>query len=37
MKCAVYARVSTEMKSQLDSLENQLKFFENFIREKGWE
>lgn len=37
MKCAVYARVSTEMKSQLDSLENQLTFFENFIREKGWE
>ena len=37
MKCAIYARVSTDMKSQLDSLENQLTFFENFIREKGWE
>ncbi|GEB32186.1 recombinase family protein [Brevibacillus parabrevis] len=37
MRCAVYARVSTGLDSQKDSLENQVSFFENFIKEKGWE
>lgn len=37
MKCAVYCRVSTEMDSQKDSLQNQQTFFENYIRSNGWE
>ncbi|MDU4695847.1 MAG: recombinase family protein [Paenibacillus sp.] len=37
MRCAIYARVSTDMSSQKDSLENQQTFFENFIIKNGWE
>lgn len=36
MRCAIYARVSTGLDSQKDSLENQVTFFEKFIIEKGW-
>ncbi|GGF96464.1 hypothetical protein GCM10010912_46630 [Paenibacillus albidus] len=37
MRCAIYARVSTGLDSQKDSLESQVSFFENYIKEKGWE
>lgn len=37
MRCAIYARVSTGLDSQKDSLESQVSFFENYIIEKGWE
>lgn len=36
MRCAIYARVSTRLDSQKDSLESQVSFFENHILEKGW-
>ncbi|GFN31668.1 recombinase family protein [Paenibacillus xylaniclasticus] len=37
MRCAIYARVSTSLDSQKDSLESQVSYFENHIKEKGWE
>lgn len=37
MKCAVYARVSTENESQKTSIPAQIKLFENYIKDKGWE
>ncbi|MBY9077135.1 recombinase family protein [Paenibacillus sp. HN-1] len=37
MRCAIYARVSTGLDSQKDSLESQVSFFENHIKDKGWE
>ncbi|NKI21478.1 recombinase family protein [Paenibacillus dendritiformis] len=37
MRCDIYARVSTGLDSQKDSLESQVSFFENHIKEKGWE
>lgn len=37
MRCAIYARVSTGLDSQKDSLESQVTFFENHIKDKGWE
>ncbi|HWL22692.1 MAG TPA: recombinase family protein [Ureibacillus sp.] len=37
MRCAVYARVSTGFDSQKTSIPTQIKLFENFIKEKGWE
>jgi DNA invertase Pin-like site-specific DNA recombinase len=37
MRCAIYARVSTDSSDQKDSLENQVSFFENFIQQQGWE
>ena len=37
MRCAIYARVSTGLDSQKDSLESQVSHFENYIKEKGWE
>lgn len=37
MKCAVYARVSTQYESQKTSIPAQIKLFENYINEKGWE
>lgn len=37
MRCAIYARVSTGLDSQKDSLESQVLYFENHIKEKGWE
>jgi len=36
VKCAVYARVSTELPGQKDSMANQKSYFEHFIKEKGW-
>ena len=32
LKVAYYARVSTEKEEQINSLENQVSFFENYIR-----
>lgn len=37
MWCAVYARVSTGLDSQKTSIPSQIKLFENYIKEKGWE
>lgn len=37
MKCAVYARVSTTFDSQKTSIPTQIKLFENFIKDNGWE
>ena len=37
IKYAPYARVSTELNSQKDSLENQISFFVNFIQQKNGE
>lgn len=37
MRCAIYARVSTGLDSQKDSLESQVTHFENYIKDKGWE
>ncbi|WP_336046150.1 recombinase family protein [Solibacillus ferritrahens] len=37
MKCAVYARVSTGFESQKTSIPTQIKLFENYINEQGWE
>jgi site-specific DNA recombinase len=37
MRCAVYARVSTEMDSQRTSIDNQIGIFENYAAERDWE
>jgi site-specific DNA recombinase len=37
MRYVIYARVSTKLDSQKDSLESQVSFFENFIKDKGGE
>ncbi|WP_186278738.1 recombinase family protein [Lysinibacillus sp. BW-2-10] len=37
MKCAVYARVSTGFDSQKTSIPTQIKLFDNYIKERGWE
>lgn len=37
MRCAVYARVSTQNESQKTSIPSQIKLFENYINEKGWQ
>ncbi|MGI6181074.1 MAG: recombinase family protein [Agathobaculum sp.] len=37
MRFCAYGRVSTLHTEQLDSLENQKKFFEDFARRQGWE
>lgn len=37
MRCAIYARVSTGLDSQKDSIESQVSFFENLIKENDWE
>lgn len=36
MRCAVYARVSTDMLTQKDSLENQRSFFVHYIKQRDW-
>lgn len=36
-RCAVYVRVSTEMKAQKSSIAHQKNFFENYIRERNWQ
>ncbi|MGE7997605.1 recombinase family protein [Lysinibacillus sp. NPDC093190] len=37
MKCAVYARISTGFDSQKTSIPTQIKLFDNFMKEIGWE
>ncbi|MBU5443553.1 recombinase family protein [Paenibacillus sp. MSJ-34] len=37
LRYVIYARVSTKLDSQKDSLESQVSFFENYIREMGGE
>ncbi|MEF7496550.1 recombinase family protein [Lysinibacillus sphaericus] len=37
MRCAVYARVSTNMDSQATSIENQIDIFNNYAAQKNWE
>lgn len=37
MRCAVYARVSTGSDGQKTSIPTQIKLFDNFIQDKGWE
>ena len=37
MKIAAYCRVSTEKKAQIDSLENQIEFFNEFTKKNGYE
>ncbi|MEV5024772.1 recombinase family protein [Paenibacillus sp. LPE1-1-1.1] len=37
MKAVFYARVSTDSEDQLNSLSNQLDFFDNYIKEEGYE
>ena len=38
MRVTFYARVSSEKDEQLNSLENQISYYENFIKEKtNWE
>ena len=35
MKIAAYCRVSTEKEAQIDSLEKQIEFFNEFTKKKG--
>lgn len=37
MKIAAYCRVSTEKEAQIDSLENQIEFFNEFAKNNGYE
>ena len=37
MRCAVYARVSTEMDSQKTSIDNQIDIFRNYASQQNWE
>ncbi|MEW9124554.1 MAG: recombinase family protein [Thermotaleaceae bacterium] len=37
MRCAIYARVSTEMETQKTSIAHQISYFERYLKEKGWE
>ena len=36
MRCAIYARVSTEHDSQKESIVNQVSYFKRFIEERNW-
>jgi site-specific DNA recombinase len=36
MRCAIYARVSTELDSQKDSVSHQISFFNRYVEEKAW-
>ncbi len=36
-RCAVYVRVSTEMKAQKSSIAHQKNFFESYIRQREWQ
>jgi DNA invertase Pin-like site-specific DNA recombinase len=36
MRCAIYARVSTELDSQKDSVNHQISFFNRYVEENGW-
>lgn len=37
MRCAVYARVSTELDSQRTSIDNQIDIFRNYATQQDWE
>lgn len=37
MRCAIYARVSTEMDGQKTSIDNQIDIFKAYAVERGWE
>jgi len=37
MRCAIYARVSTELDSQRTSIDNQIDIFENYAVQQNWE
>ncbi|WHX25035.1 recombinase family protein [Virgibacillus halodenitrificans] len=37
MRCAVYARVSTELDSQRTSIDNQINIFRNYATQQNWE
>ena len=37
LRCAIYARVSTEMEGQKTSIENQIDIFKKYAEERGWE
>ncbi|MCM3585549.1 recombinase family protein [Mesobacillus maritimus] len=37
MRCAVYARVSTELDSQRTSIDNQIDIFRNYAAQQNWE
>jgi site-specific DNA recombinase len=37
MRCAVYARVSTEMETQRTSIDNQIDLFQNYVAQNNWE
>ncbi|MFZ5968790.1 MAG: recombinase family protein [Bacillota bacterium] len=37
MRCAVYARVSTDMETQKTSIAHQINFFKKYVDDKGWE
>jgi site-specific DNA recombinase len=37
MRCAIYARVSTELNSQRTSIDNQIEIFRNFAVQQNWE
>lgn len=36
MRCAIYARVSTEMDSQKGSIANQISYFQHYVQEREW-
>lgn len=37
MRCAIYARVSTEMDTQRTSIENQIDLFREYVAKENWE
>ena len=37
MRCAIYARVSTELDSQRTSIDNQIDIFRNYATQQNWE
>ncbi len=37
MRCAIYVRVSTDREEQASSIAYQRQYFENYVREKGWD
>ena len=37
MRIAAYCRVSTEKEAQIDSLEKQIEFFNEFTKKNGYE
>lgn len=37
LRCAIYARVSTEMDGQKTSIDNQIDMFKSYAAERGWE